>query len=141
MNTDPIRIILVDDHKIVRESWKALLENNPRLQVIADCGNGETAIQYAQELVPDIMLVDINMSPLNGFTVTERVLETTPSIKIIGLSVNNLPKYAIKMIELGAKGYLTKTSSLEEINRGIMQVYKGEFYICEEIRRYMPSSE
>lgn len=141
MNNDPIRIILVDDHKIVRESWKTLLENNPRFRIIADCGNGEAAIQYAQELVPDIMLVDINMSPLNGFTVTERVLETTPSIKIIGLSVNNQPKYAIKMIELGAKGYLTKTSSLEEINRGILQVYNGEFYICEEIRRYMPSSE
>jgi len=141
MNKEPIRIMLVDDHKIVRKAWKSLLENNPRFQVIADCDNGQSAIEQARELIPDIMLVDINMSPLNGFTVTERVLETNPSIKIIGLSVNNQPKYAIKMVELGARGYLTKTSSLEEINHGILEVYKGEFYICEEVTRNMPASE
>jgi DNA-binding NarL/FixJ family response regulator len=141
MSKAPIRIMLVDDHKIVRKSWKALLENNPRFTVIADCDNGQSAIEQAEVLIPDIMLVDINMSPLNGFAVTERVLETTPSIKIIGLSVNNQPKYAIRMVELGAKGYLTKTSSLEEINHGIMEVYRGEFYICEEVTRNMPASE
>lgn len=141
MNKEPIRIMLVDDHKIVRKSWKSLLENNPRFQVIADCDNGQSAIEQAEELIPDIMLVDINMSPLNGFTVTERVLETNPSIKIIGLSVNNQPKYAIKMVELGARGYLTKTSSLEEINHGILEVHNGEFYICEEVTRNMPAQE
>ena len=141
MNKELIRIMLVDDHKIVRKSWKNLLENNPRFQVIADCDNGQTAIEQAEELIPDIMLVDINMSPLNGFTVTERVLETNPAIKIIGLSVNNQPKYAIKMVELGARGYLTKTSSLEEINHGILEVHKGEFYICEEVTRNMPAAE
>ncbi len=141
MNKEPIRIMLVDDHKIVRKSWKSLLENNPRFQVIADCDNGQSAIEQAEELIPDIMLVDINMSPLNGFSVTERIMETTPSIKVIGLSVNNQPKYAIRMVELGARGYLTKTSSLEEINHGIMEVHKGEFYICEEVTRNMPASE
>ncbi len=141
MNKKPIRIMLVDDHKIVRKSWKSLLENNPRFQVIADCDNGQSAIEKAEELIPDIMLVDINMSPLNGFTVTERVLETNPSIKIIGLSVNNQPKYAIKMMEIGARGYLTKTSSLDEINHGILEVHRGEFYICEEVSRNMPASE
>jgi DNA-binding NarL/FixJ family response regulator len=133
--------MLVDDHKIVRKSWKSLLENNPRFQVIADCDNGQAAIEQAEKLIPDIMLVDINMSPLNGFAVTERIMETTPSIKVIGLSVNNQPKYAVRMVELGAKGYLTKTSSLEEINHGILEVHRGEFYICEEVARNMPSAE
>ena len=141
MSNEPIRIMLVDDHQIVRQSWKSLLENNPRFKVIADCDNGESAIEQAEKLIPDIMLVDINMSPLNGFAVTERIMETTPSIKIIGLSVNNQPKYAIRMIELGARGYLTKTSSLEEINHGIIEVHKGEFYICEEVARNMPAPE
>jgi two-component system, NarL family, invasion response regulator UvrY len=141
MSNSPIRIILVDDHKLVRQSWKMLLENNPRFQIIADFDNGESAIKEARQLVPDIMLVDINMTPVNGFAVTERIMETTPSIKIIGLSVNNQPKYAIKMMGLGAKGYLTKTSSLEEINHGIMKVHKGELYICEEVRKNMPPSE
>jgi two-component system, NarL family, invasion response regulator UvrY len=141
MSNAPIRIILVDDHKLVRQSWKMLLESNPRFQIIADFDNGESAIKDARQSVPDIMLVDINMSPVNGFAVTERVMETTPSIKIIGLSVNNQPKYAVKMMALGAKGYLTKTSSLEEINHGIMEVHRGELYICEEVRKNMPSSK
>ncbi len=138
MKNEPIRIILVDDHKLVRKSWKTLLENNPRFQVVADCDNGNSAIEQAEEFAPDIMLVDINMSPLNGFMVTERVLEKFPKVKIIGLSVNNQAKYANKMVALGARGYLTKTSPLEEINRGIMEVHNGNQYICEEVKRHMP---
>lgn len=138
MKNEPIRIILVDDHKLVRKSWKILLENNPRFQVVADCDNGYSAIEQAKEFLPDIMLVDINMSPLNGFMVTEQVLEKVPSTKIIGLSVNNQAKYANKMVALGARGYLTKTSPLDEINHGIIEVHDGNLYICEEVKRHMP---
>lgn len=141
MNNNPIRIILVDDHEIVRQSWKMLLENNPRFMVIADCDTGFDAIRLSQELVPDILLVDINMSPLTGFAVTERVVSTVPEVKIIGLSVSDQPKYATRMLELGAKGYLTKTSSLDEINHGILEVFNGGQYICEEVSRNMPHSE
>jgi two-component system invasion response regulator UvrY len=68
-------------------------------------------------------------------------LRDVPSVKVIGMSVNNQPKYAIKMIELGARGYLTKTSSWEEINEGIKKVYDGTIYICEEVRKHIPSAE
>jgi len=141
MKEEKIRIILVDDHKLVRESWRKLLESNPRFRIIAECENGHSAIEQAQKKLPDIMLVDINMSPLNGFAVTEKIMETNPSIKIIGLSVNNEPIYASRMLNLGARGYLTKTSSFEEITQGIMEVHKGEFYICKEVRRNMPPAE
>jgi two-component system, NarL family, invasion response regulator UvrY len=138
MSTGQIRIILVDDHKLVRDSWKALLETNPRFQVIGDYDNGITAIEEAKKFIPDIMLVDINMKPMNGFAVTESITLSNPSIKIIGLSVNNQPMYAIKMLELGASGYFTKTSPLDEICWGIIAVINGEIYICEEIKRKMP---
>jgi two-component system, NarL family, invasion response regulator UvrY len=138
MSNAPIRIILVDDHKLVRESWKSLLEYNPVFKVIADFEDGRTAIENAPELLPDIMLVDINMSPLNGFAVTEALIKTNPSIKIIGLSVNNQPSYALKMLELGARGYLTKTCTIDEITQGILAVHEGDIYICEEVRRKMP---
>jgi len=141
MSNKKIRIILVDDHEIVRQSWKMLLENNPLFEVIADCDTGFDAIRLARELVPDILLVDINMSPLSGFAVTERVVEAVPTVKIIGLSVSDQPKYATRMLELGAKGYLTKTSSLEEINQGILEVYQGGQFICEEVARNMPHTE
>lgn len=137
MNTVPIRIMLIDDHKIVRESWKMLLENNAAFTVVGECPNGDNAVEMANELLPDIILVDINMTPHNGFTVTERILASLPSIRIIGLSANNQPKYATKMLALGARGYMTKTSSLEEINIGILQVYNGEIYVCEEVRKHI----
>ena len=132
-----IRIILVDDHKLIRESWKMLLENNSGIEVIADCDNGYEAFELSKELLPDILLVDINMSPLNGFSLTEKITETLPEVKVIGLSVSNQPKYASRMISLGAKGFLTKTSSLEEIQQGIMKVNTGEVYICDEIRKQL----
>lgn len=141
MRNETISIILVDDHKLVRQSWKMLLENNPRLKVVADCENGETALEETEKHSPDIILVDINMSPDNGFIITEKILRLLPSTKIIGLSANNQPKYAARMVELGARGYLTKTSSLEEINHGIEEVHEGRVYICKEIKKHMPPSE
>jgi two-component system invasion response regulator UvrY len=141
MSSNLIRIILVDDHKMVRESWKMLLENNPRFQVVADCDNGFCAIELASELNPDIMVVDINMSPLNGFNITEKLMELMPLTRVIGFSVSNKSRYASRMLELGAKGYLTKTSPLEEIYEGIIIVYEGGSYICEEIKRHMSHTE
>lgn len=135
--TTPIRIVLVDDHNLVRDSWRILLENNPAFSVVSDCNNGNDAIEEAEKHLPDIMLVDINMSPLNGFEVTQQIVQRYPSIKVIGLSVNNQPRYAQRMLELGAKGYLTKTSPLQEITEGILLVQRGEVYVCEEIKRHM----
>ena len=135
MSIGKIRIILVDDHKLVRELWKTLLETNPLFQVIADYDNGLTAIEEAPKLLPDIMFVDINMKPINGFAVTESITKSNPAIKIIGLSVNNLPIYATKMIGLGARGYITKTSPLDEVIQAILSVQNGEIYICDEVKK------
>lgn len=134
MNNDPIRIILVDDHKLARESWSLLLDYDPRFSVIKECENGPDAIQEVSRLKPDILLVDINMYPLNGFEVTQKVLEADPSMKIIGISVNNQPSYANKMIEIGARGFVTKGSPFEEITHAIVEVHNGRNYVCNEIR-------
>lgn len=139
MDRTYISIVLADDHQIIRASWKALLENDPRFRVVADCHNGEKVIDYVRSLHPDILLVDITLSPNNGFSVARRVAEEFPSVGVIGLSVNNQPKYAIKMVGLGARGYLTKTSPLEEIIHGITEVHKGHTFICEEVKRHMPA--
>lgn len=134
MNNDPIRIILVDDHKLARESWSLLLDYDARFSVIRECENGPEAIQEVSRLKPDILLVDINMYPLNGFEVTQKVLEADPSMKIIGISVNNQPSYANKMLELGARGFVTKGSPFEEITHAIVEVHNGRNYVCNEIR-------
>ena len=130
----PIRIILVDDHQAIRESWKFLLEKDERFTVIAQCEDGRDAIEKAQLLDPDIMLMDINMNKVNGFEATQQIIEHSPSVKIIGLSVNIHPGYSTKMLRLGAKGFVTKSSPFSELTTAILKVHEGENYVCDEIR-------
>ncbi|HLF45963.1 MAG TPA: response regulator transcription factor [Chitinophagaceae bacterium] len=134
MNNAPVKIILVDDHNIIRNLYKKIFESSLLFTVIADFDDSEKAIEEIKNFNPDIILVDINMSPVNGFYVTEQLLKQNATLKIIGLSINNLPSYARRIIELGARGYLTKTSPIDEVLDGIMEVYKGNTYICAEVR-------
>ena len=126
MSNRPIRIILVDDHQVARESWTTLLGYDERFLVLHACDNGEEAIELARQLKPDIMLVDVNMYPVNGFEVTRKVLLNDPSIRIIGISINNHPSYADRMLESGASGFITKGTSFEDISKGIVEVYSGK---------------
>ncbi len=131
----PIKIVLVDDHELIRESWKLLLDKDHRFHVIGQCGNGAEAVEHAVRLMPDIMLMDINMSPVNGFEATKLITETVPSVRIIGVSTNNNPRYAEKLFSLGAKGFVTKTSAFDELKIAIERVHDGEQYLCHELRR------
>lgn len=133
-----IRLVIVDDHDLMRETWKMILERNHRIKVVAECASGEEAIACAATEVPDVMLMDINMSPVNGFEATRKIAKAHPGIKIIGLSINNQPSYARNMIQLGAKGYVTKNSSSEELVEAIFTVVNGGVYICKEISDKMP---
>jgi len=141
MVTDPIRIIVVDDHKLARESISLLLGSDERFSVIQSCSNGHDAIQQGRQLCPDIMLVDINMDPVDGFTVAEQVLETNPSIKIIGISVNNTVQYAYRMLTIGARGFVTKGSSLDEVIHAIMEVHNGRKFVSSDLRGTLPEGQ
>lgn len=132
-----IRLILVEDHKMVLESLKQLLEESPNIKIIASCNNGTDAIKLAREHRPDIMLIDVNMSPVDGFEATRAITQNDPGIRVIGLSINNQPYYAEKMLESGAMGYLTKSSSFKEMIEAIERVNNGEKYICLEVRNKM----
>lgn len=134
---ETIRLVIVDDHDLMRETWKMVLQSDARIKVIAECTSGEEAIECAGHLKPDVMLMDINMSPVNGFEATRQITKSNPDIKIIGLSINNQPSYARSMLKLGAKGYMTKNSSRDEMVKAIMIVKEGGIYICDEIRQMM----
>ncbi len=137
MSLPQIRIILVDDHELVRGSWKLLLKQNHRFSIIAECKNGAEAIEHAANLLPDIMLMDVNMFPVSGLEATAAIKHRNPSVKIIGLSINNQPAYAQKMLNAGASGYVTKNSTLHEMVHAIMEVHDGRRYICQEIQEKM----
>jgi len=135
------RIVIADDHTDVRETWRLLLEQDNRFAVVAECANGHQAIAAAEEHVPDVMLMEIDMSPLSGLEATKRILRQNPSIKIIGISIDDQPSYALSILKVGAKGYVTKNSSRKEMTFAIMKIFNGGQYICEEVQSKMRNGD
>jgi len=131
----PIRIVLVDDHKLIRDSWKHLFNRDERFEVTGLSADGIEAFNLITTDPPDIVLMDISMTPMNGLEATRKILGTLPEMKIIGISTNNNPRYADKMLELGARGYVTKTSTFDEVKQSILEVMEGRIFVCEEITR------
>lgn len=141
MKQEQIRVVIVDDHSMVRESFRYVLGKDERINVIAACASGAEAIDVACKLKPDLMLMDINMAPVNGFEATRKISKLCPGVKIIGVSVNDQPGYARNMLHLGAKGYLTKSASHKEMIHAISEVYNGKTYLCQEIKEKMNSDD
>ena len=128
-----IRILIVDDQKIVREGIKILLEKKPEIQIVADASNGKEAVQQIESLQPDVVLLDVNMPGIDGFSVVERIKSQFPLIKIIMLSSHEDEKYVQKATELGAKGYLLKNASSQELEWSIKLVNQGYSTIKSEL--------
>ena len=129
-----IKLVIVDDHFHVRQAWSWVLNQVPRLNVIAECANGEEAIEAAKNLQPDVILMDINMKPVNGIEATRSIRQFAPDMKIIGVSVQAERSYVNEMLRNGANGYVTKNSPSTEMVMAIDEVLAGKTYICEEIR-------
>ncbi len=129
-----VSILIADDHKLIRETWSYILNNDPRFEVVAECGDSEEAVEVARTKRPQIVLMDINMTPISGFEATEKIRKVSPASKIIGVSMHSQPAYAKKMLQIGARGYVTKNSSKEEMIKAILEVQNGNKYICDEIK-------
>ena len=133
-----IRLIIVDDHFHVREAWSWVLKQVPHINVIAQCANGQEAIEAARNLRPDVILMDINMTPVNGIEATRTIRGFAPDIKIIGVSVQAERSYVNEMLRNGANGYVTKNSPSTEMVAAIDEVLAGKTYICEEVGHLRP---
>ena len=130
----PITIMIVDDHKLVREAWAMILNSNPKFKVIAECPNAESAIMEVKELRPDVVILDVNMPGMNGIEAVPHIRRFSPVSKILGVSCYTFPDIARKMIQAGASGYVTKNSSKSEMLEAITEIIKGFKYTCKEIR-------
>ncbi len=128
-----VKVVIADDHNLVREAWVLLLSRDPHLSIIATCENGEQAITICKDLIPDVVLMDINMEPINGIEATRAIREFSTEIKIIGISVHTDLPYLNALMLAGADGYVTKNSPGEEMIKAIRLVMKGEKYFCKEI--------
>jgi len=129
--------MIVDDHTLIRETWSFLLGKNENFDVVAECGDGERAIELARDKRPDVVLLDINMAPMSGFDVLKMIRKYSPGSKIIGVSMHSQPAYAKKMLRLGAKGYVTKNSPRQEMLEAIAEVSNNRIYICQEVKNIL----
>lgn len=128
-----IKILIVDDHALVRMGIRRLLGDLPDMNVVAEAENGETALVLAKLHQPDVVLLDMKMPGIDGWEVTRRLKKSTPHIKIIAVTALSTEALPTRVLQLGAMGYLTKESSAEEMATAIRKVYKSERYLSAEI--------
>lgn len=130
-----IRLILVDDHKIIRDGLRSILKEESSVQVIGEANNGQELKQLLESGIemPDVILMDINMPEMDGFETVRWVRENKPQIRVLVLSMLENEKYVSRMLEAGASGYLLKSTGKDELLHAIMNVAGGNHYICTDI--------
>lgn len=128
-----VRIILVDDHEIVRQGLRMLLHTDSNLELVADTGNGRDAVRLATELSPDVMVMDIAMPALNGVDATRQILSIRPTVKIVAMSAHIDSRTGVNMIQAGAVGLVPKLAAFDELKQAIRTVIEGKVYISPQL--------
>jgi DNA-binding NarL/FixJ family response regulator len=128
-----MKILIADDHGVVRQGLKALIEIEAGMQVVGEASDGQEVVQLAGQLSPDIILMDIAMPNLNGVEATRLILEDNPQIRIIALSVHSDKNFITEMLKAGASGYILKSCLFDEVLRAIQTVASGDYYLSPKI--------
>ncbi len=128
-----IKIILADDHAIVRSGLARLLQQQEGMEIVGQADSGVSAVALTRQLSPDVVIMDIGMPDLNGIEATRQIIKESPRIKVIGLSMHSSKKYIREMFKAGASGYLLKNCSFEELTEALNVVIAGKTYISPSI--------
>lgn len=128
-----IRILLADDHKITRQGLRSLLEKQDDMEVVAEAEEGRTAVRLAREFSPHIVIMDVSMPDLNGVEATRQIVERTPDVRVIALSMHSDSLFVTEMLKSGASGYLLKDCAFEELTLAIRAVADGKTYLSPSI--------
>ena len=129
----PIRVILADDHTLVRAGIRALLEKLPAVKVVGEAGDGREVLNLVKAQPPDVVLMDIAMPGLNGLEAAERMARDFPGVRIIILTMHDNEEYVLRALKAGVAGYLLKKSATAELDTALHQVLRGEIYLSREI--------
>jgi two-component system response regulator NreC len=132
-----IRLILVDDHDVVRTGVKTFLEKQPGLQVIGEAGSGEQAIAILKNLDPDVIVMDITMPGMDGLEATRRIKSLRPECRVLALTVHEDKQYFFEMLAAGASGYITKQAAADELVAAIRVVAQGHVYLQPALARWL----
>lgn len=144
-----VRIVLADDHKVVREGLRSLIQKQRGMEIIAEADDGRTAVRLAGELSPDVVIMDVGMPNLNGIEATRQIVAKAGNIRVIALSMHSERKFVIEMLRAGASGYLLKDCAFEELVNAIQTVVAQRAYLSPKLAdsvikdyvRIIPESE
>ncbi len=132
-----IKVLLVDDHDLVRLGIKRLLQDAKGLVVVGEASTGEEAIKLTKELAPDVVIMDLQMPGIGGLEATRKMLRHNPMIRVLALTVCEDEPYPSRLLQAGAAGYITKGCNAEEMLKAIRRLYAGERYLCPEIAQQL----
>ncbi len=127
------KVLLVDDHRIVRHGLRALLEKEADIEVVSEAGSGRDALQLAGEILPDVIVLDIAMPDMNGVDAARHLIADNPECKILVLSMLGDKRFVVEMFSAGVKGYLLKDCAADELVRAIRAIHQGEMYLSPQI--------
>lgn len=129
----PTRVILADDHRILREGLRSLVSGLPGVEVVAEAEDGRTTVELTRKLSPHVVVMDVGMPDLNGIEATRQIVDITPQVKVIALSMHSDARYVSAMLQAGASGYLLKDSAFEELARALQTVTANRTYLSPGI--------
>jgi two-component system, NarL family, invasion response regulator UvrY len=132
-----IKVLLIDDHDLVRIGIKRLLQDVSGIKVVGEAGTGEDAVKAAKELVPDVALMDVHMPGIGGLEATRKMVRHNPDIKVLALTIYRVEPFPERLLQAGAAGYITKGCGSEEMVRAIRTVHSGQRYISSEIAQQL----
>lgn len=133
MHPKKITILLADDHSVVRQGFRRILESQQDMQIVSEAGNGREAIEQATRLMPDVVVMDVAMPELNGIEATRRLTETSPRTRVLALSMHKDAVYVREILRAGARGYLLKDAIDADLLAAVRSVARGEAYLSPAI--------
>ncbi len=133
----PIRVLLAEDHALVRQGFRRMLEDDPRLQVVGEVGTGMAAVQQCAQLKPDVVVMDISMPELGGLEATAEILKADPDVRVLILSMYSNPAYVKKAFDSGARGYILKDALEVDLAQAVLALSRGEAYMSPAISDLM----
>jgi DNA-binding NarL/FixJ family response regulator len=128
-----VTIILADDHIILRQGLRALIEARPGMRVVAEAVDGLSAVELSEKLSPDLVIMDVQMPVLNGMEATRKIISGQPGVKVIALSMHSDRRFVAEMLKNGARGYILKECAFDELTHAVDTVLKGQIYLSPSI--------
>jgi len=124
-----IKVLLADDHKIIRDGLKSLIAREEDIEIVGEAENGRSAVRLAKKLHPEIVVMDVSMPDMNGIEATKKITEKVPGARVIGLSMYSEKRFISQMFDAGATGYLPKDCAFEELADAIRSVHSNKIYL------------